>query len=59
MAKESKLNKPARRAVEQYDHKEEKRLNNPPVGLVTSANDGEEPKKTYSYPIGRVRTSSR
>src|SRR5258706_2097917 len=49
MAKEPKDNKAVKRAVEQYDHKETQRLNNPPVGLVTSASDGEERKKTYSY----------
>jgi hypothetical protein len=49
MAKEPKDSKAVKRAVEQYDHKETQRLNNPPIGLVTSAHDGEEPKKTYSY----------
>jgi|SRR5271157_4826001 len=49
MAKESKNNRAAKRPIEQYDHKKKKRLNNPPVGLVTPATDNEEPKKKYSY----------
>jgi len=49
MAKEPKNTKPAKRAVEQYAHKKKTRLNNPPVGLVTPATDGEELKKMYSY----------
>jgi hypothetical protein len=41
-----------KRPIDQYDHKDKKRTNNPPVGLVT--NDTEpsprtEPKKTYAY----------
>ena len=40
---------PAKRPIEQYEHNKEKRLNNPPVGLVTPATDLPEPKKTYSY----------
>ena len=35
MAKERKNNKTAaKRPIEQYDHKKDKRLNNPPAGLV-------------------------
>ncbi len=37
-----------RRNLEQYDHKEKKRVNNPPVGLVTPETDKESGKKTYS-----------
>lgn len=36
-------------AVEQYEHKDKKRANNPPVGLVTSDTDKDEGKKTYAY----------
>src|SRR6266436_7461244 len=38
-----------KRPIEQYDHKKKKRLNNPPVGLVTLATDRETGKKIYSY----------
>ena len=38
---------PNKRPVEQYDHKDKKRLNNPPVGLVDASTDaarrGEKP----------------
>ena len=41
--------KPAssKRPIEQYDHKGQKRKNNPPVGLVTDATDRDAPKKQY------------
>jgi len=38
-----------KRPVEQYDHKEKKRANNPPVGLVDAKSDAAEGKKTYAY----------
>jgi adenine-specific DNA-methyltransferase len=43
--------KPAssKRPIEQYDHKGQKRKNNPPVGLVTDATDRDAPKKHYVY----------
>lgn len=37
------------RDIEQYDHKGKKRLNNPPVGLVTPQTDGFTGKKRYQY----------
>jgi len=37
------------RGIEQYDHKDKKRLNNPPVGLVTPQTDGDMGKKCYKY----------
>ncbi len=46
MARKSKGEK---RAIEQYDHKNKQRLNNPPVGLVTPDTDKETGKKTYAY----------
>ena len=46
MARKSKGEK---REIEQYDHKNKKRLNNPPVGLVTPDTDKETGKKTYAY----------
>lgn len=42
-------NKPQKKPVEQYDHKDKERINNPPVGLVTSETDKETEKKTYAY----------
>lgn len=35
--------------LEQYTHPEQKRLNNPPVGLVTPDTDKDAPKKKYQY----------
>ena len=41
--------KTAKKPIEQYDHKGKKRVNNPPVGLVTPDTDIESGKKTYAY----------
>ena len=39
-----------KRRIESYEHKGKKRVNNPPVGLVTPDTDPDEgAKKTYSY----------
>ena len=38
-----------KRKVEQYEHGDKKRLNNPPVGLVTPETDKETGKKQYAY----------
>jgi len=38
-----------KKPIEQYNHKGKERLNNPPVGLVTSETDKETGKKTYAY----------
>jgi adenine-specific DNA-methyltransferase len=46
MARERKSSK---KPIEQYDHKDKKRVNNPPVGLVTPDTDKETGKKTYAY----------
>ena len=37
--------------IEQYDHRDKERLNNPPVGLVKNSTDNEygQNKKTYQY----------
>ena len=37
--------------IEQYDHRDKERVNNPPVGLVTDSTDNEygQNKKTYQY----------
>ncbi len=40
--------KPAK-PIEQYEHKDKERLNNPPVGLVTPATDKDGQKKKYQY----------
>jgi adenine-specific DNA-methyltransferase len=40
---------PKARAVKQYDHPSKKRLNNPPVGLVTPDTDPDLTPKTYAY----------
>ncbi|MCX5637487.1 MAG: DNA methyltransferase, partial [Planctomycetota bacterium] len=46
----AKRNKQTKKPIEQYDHKDKKRLNNPPVGLVTPQTDPESGKKTkYQY----------
>lgn len=37
------------REIENYTHLEEKRVNNPPVGLVTPETDRDAGKKTYAY----------
>lgn len=50
MAKSIKSNKTTKKKpIEQYEHKDKKRTNNPPVGLVTSDTDNEVKEKTYSY----------
>jgi len=47
-----------KRSIEQYDHRNEERINNPPVGLVTPDTDRDEGKKTYacltSAPVGQI-----
>ena len=40
--------KTGKKQIEQYDHKGKKRVNNPPVGLVTPDTDKETGKKTYA-----------
>lgn len=41
---------PNKRPIEQYDHKSKKRINNPPVGLVTPRTDPPvTSRKTYEY----------
>ncbi|MBU4603910.1 MAG: site-specific DNA-methyltransferase, partial [Proteobacteria bacterium] len=41
--------KPDNRQIETYEHQGKKRVNNPPVGLVTPETDPDESKATYSY----------
>jgi len=49
MAKAKKTGNAKKKPIEQYDHKGKKRVNNPPVGLVTPQTDKESGKKTYAY----------
>ena len=37
------------KAIFQYEHKDKKRVNNPPVGLVDAKSDAVEGKKAYAY----------
>ncbi len=41
--------KGAKRPIRSYDHRDKDRLNNPPVGLVTSETDPDAGRKTYAY----------
>ncbi|MEW6702835.1 MAG: DNA methyltransferase, partial [Bacteroidota bacterium] len=38
-----------KRPIEQYEHKDKTRVNNPPVGLVTPETDKDAEKKAYAY----------
>lgn len=38
-----------KKPIEQYDHRGKKRVNNPPVGLVTPDTDKETGNKRYAY----------
>ena len=49
MVKANKGKASKKKPIEQYDHKGKKRVNNPPVGLVTPQTDKESGKKTYAY----------
>ena len=45
----AKATKSKKKPIDQYDHKGKKRVNNPPVGLVTPETDKETGKKKYAY----------
>ena len=47
MKKSKKISK--KEDINQYTHEDAKRSNNPPVGLVTSGTDPDQPSKKYSY----------
>src|ERR1017187_8135391 len=50
--------KPSKRPIERYEHSDKKRINNPPVGLVTPETDPVAPThKTYDYitPVPSVK----
>lgn len=51
MAKRSKSNVPNQKPIEQYNHSDKERLNNPPVGLVSEKTDTDygQIKKKYEY----------
>ena len=38
-----------KRPIEQYDHKDKERVNNPPVGLVTAETDRDSGRQKYQY----------
>ena len=42
-------NKPHKKPIKQYDHTDKKRINNPPVGLVTPETDKDSSTKKYEY----------
>lgn len=44
-----KAAKGGKRPIEQYGHHDKKRINNPPVGLVTPETDQKETTRTYTY----------
>ncbi len=45
----AKATKSKKKPIDQYDHKGKKRVNNPPVGLVTPETDKETGRKKYAY----------
>lgn len=49
MAKTKNTTISNKKPIEQYEHKDKVRVNNPPVGLVTPDTDKDEKNKTYSY----------
>lgn len=38
-----------KKPIEQYDHRDKQRVNNPPVGIVDATSDAAEGKKRYAY----------
>ena len=59
-----KRGRPPKRPIESYEHSDKKRINNPPVGLVTPETDPPLPThKTYGYAtpvpsVGRSRAGA-
>lgn len=47
--KRNSANNNNKKPIEQYEHKDKNRVNNPPVGLVNTGTDNNETKKTYQY----------
>ena len=48
-SKKKKTTVKNKKPIEQYEHKDKDRVNNPPVGLVNTGTDNNETKKTYQY----------
>src|SRR5262245_49560694 len=44
-----KANNKIKRKIETYTHRQKKRVNNPPVGLVTPDTDRDAGKRTYAF----------
>jgi len=53
-----KHRKPEKKQIDQYDHKEAKRINNPSVGPVTLETDRDAGKKIYAYDPHRSQIES-
>ncbi len=49
ITKASSVKAESKKQIEQYDHKDKTRCNNPPIGLVRAETDPEGEKKTYQY----------
>jgi adenine-specific DNA-methyltransferase len=47
--KKNKAARPKKRAIDRYEHTGKKRINNPPVGLVTPETDRDAANKIYIY----------
>jgi len=45
----ARIKKLGKKRIEQYNHRDKERLNNPPVGLVSSTSDKYGDRKTYSF----------
>jgi len=62
MARNSKKpgsGKGSKREIEQYDHPDKRRANNPPVGLVTPETDREAGRRRYAYDPHLTRIANR
>ena len=49
MTSRQRHSRQAKRPIEAYEHRDQERLNNPPVGLVTPETDRDAGRKTYEY----------
>jgi adenine-specific DNA-methyltransferase len=45
----ARANKQVKKAIKNYTHTDKKRMNNPPVGLVTPETDKDARKTRYAY----------
>jgi adenine-specific DNA-methyltransferase len=58
VARRGQKNKPTKRPIETYEHKDKKRINNPPVGLVTPETDPVASGATsyeYTAPVPSIK----